>query len=138
MQKGLYGKLKENGEPLKEAGLEKKKESGKMKDKRPSTESTSDKETQTVKAWLVKDCPNFFMAPSMCYDRVFLTYEEVGKRMSPEYWKARGFEVIPLVQCEDSEAQYWILSNQQVAYFREYAETAKELGHTITPVCPQK
>lgn len=89
-------------------------------------------------AWLVKDCPNFHITPTDFYDRVFRNYSDDGRKMSPEYWRARGFKVYELYECEDVDAEFWLLSNGSVSYNRESAESAISLGLGVTPVCTIK
>ena len=111
--------------------------------------------TETITAWLVRNCPNFYSMPSMHYDRIFTTWGSLESKMCPAYWQSRGFKVEPLVECAEEVATHWIVDGAMTntkferdrlvewdivkgrkygVYDKESADAARKIGKSVTPV----
>jgi hypothetical protein len=85
--------------------------------------------------WLIKNCPNFYFMPSICYDRIFVQWEDQEiTNMSPNYWSEKGFPAIELIECDEADATYWIVNSEYGAFCAESAQSARNLGKTVKPV----
>lgn len=95
---------------------------------------------QKVAAWIVAGCPDCHFMPTTCYDRIFTQWEDkvighnIAQKMSPEYWKSKGFEVIELVECDEADATHWIVNGKYGVFWEESANAARRLGKTVVPV----
>ena len=100
-----------------------------------------------IKAWLVRNCPNFYFMPSLRYDRIFTTWGQIDDKMSPAYWQTRGFKVEPLVACDEEEATHFLVhradgryddfyENCHDGFTAEAVRCSRELGKVVTPVKP--
>lgn len=84
-------------------------------------------------AWLIKECPNFYFMPSLRYDRIFIAWDS-GDHNCPAYWKTKGYEAIPLQQCEDEAASHWIVNNEYGVFDHESANSAISMGKQVIAV----
>lgn len=102
---------------------------------------------ESIKAWLIRNCPNFYFMPSLRYDRVFAKWGTIEDKMSPAYWQTRGFKVEPLVACDEEEATHFLVHHADGRYddfyenFRngftaEAVRCSRELDKVVTPVKP--
>jgi len=85
-------------------------------------------------AWLIKKCPNFYFLPSQHYDKIFTNRGSSTEKMSLEYWESIGFTSIPLFQCDESDATYWIVNGDYGVFDKESAEAARHLNKSVVPV----
>ena len=101
--------------------------------------------TETITAWLVRNCPNFYFMPSLRYDRVFTSWGALDNKMCPAYWRSRGFKVEPLVSCESQDATHFLVyhadgryddfyENTRDGFVEESIRCSRQLGKTVTPV----
>ena len=91
--------------------------------------------------WLVKNCPNFYVMPSMRYDQIFFNWEPKNKESfwkCASYWKEQGLEVIELEKCDESEVEYWVFDGNstqrhdpkvEIGIFREAVKCSIEAGN---------
>lgn len=87
------------------------------------------------KAWLIKNAPDFYFMPSLHYDRIFPKWGVVeGKHHSPAYLVTRGYDAIPLYQCEESEAEYWLVNSDYGVFDKESTDCARAVGKMVVPL----
>lgn len=94
-----------------------------------------DETTPEAKAWIIKQCPDFYFMPSQRYDRVFFKWEDDGRKNSPEYWASKGYSPLEIVPCEERSAEIWIINGGigYVAFDEESALAARSLGKIAEP-----
>ena len=111
--------------------------------------------TETITAWLVRNCPDFYFMPSLHYDRIFTAWGQIDDKMSPAYWQTRGFKVESLVECDEQEATHWLVDGKMVnskfvdgrlaewtiekgviygVFDKESADAARQIGKSATPL----
>ena len=90
--------------------------------------------------WLVKNCPNFYVMPSMRYDQIFFNWGPKSKDTfwkCASYWKEKNFEVYELEECDESEVEYWVFDGngiqkhdpEHIDLFREAVGCSLKVGN---------
>lgn len=88
-----------------------------------------------AKAWLIKNCPNFYFMPSLRYDQAFVEWKDDGRKMSPEYWQSMGVEPTALIDCDEANATHWLVDGVRVVFDGESADAVRAQGSHLTPLC---
>lgn len=92
------------------------------------------KDSKEIKGWIIHKCPDFYFMPSLRYDQIFTQYGSVDEKMSCAYWVSVGFEAIPLYECINEEAEYWIVNDNYGVFDLESAKASIFLGKSVIPV----
>lgn len=99
--------------------------------------------------WLVKDCPNFYTMPSLRYDQVFFNWEPLPNGSfwkCASYWSSKGLCVVKLVECEETEVEWWIYDgcsieqhdSKKLGFLREAYDASKKIAANRAFMCKEE